>query len=46
MQEIEDIYQHKQISQRVYVKAKLLLHGVQTEMSARRSQHYTTEEHL
>ena len=43
---IEDMYQHEQITQRVYVKAKLLLHGAQTEMLAKRNQHYTTEERL
>ena len=32
---IEDLYQHEQITQRVYVKAKLMLHGAQTEMPAR-----------
>ncbi|GAC1299496.1 MAG: hypothetical protein NVSMB27_39590 [Ktedonobacteraceae bacterium] len=35
MQDFEDLYQHEQITQRVYVKAKLLLHGAQTEMPAR-----------
>jgi hypothetical protein len=34
-QDIEEMYQHEQITQRVYVKAKLLLHGVQTEMPAK-----------
>jgi hypothetical protein len=34
-QDIEDMYQHEQITQRVYVKVKLLLRGAQTEMPAR-----------
>ena len=29
------MYQHERITQGVYVKAKLLLHGAQTEMPAR-----------
>jgi hypothetical protein len=32
MHDIEDMYQREQISQRVYVKAKLLLRGAQKEM--------------
>lgn len=32
MQDIEDLYRQEQITQRVYVRAKLLLHGAQTEM--------------
>src|SRR6266571_6791524 len=32
---IEDLYQHEQITQRVYVKAQLLLRGAQTGMPAR-----------
>ena len=35
MQTIEDLYQHEQITQRVYVKAQLLLRGAQTGMPAR-----------
>ncbi len=34
---IEDLYQHEQITQRVYVKAQLLLRGAQTGMPARMS---------
>jgi hypothetical protein len=33
-QDIEDLYQHEQFTQRVYVKAKLLLHGAQRGMPA------------
>jgi uncharacterized protein YqgQ len=33
-QDIEDLYQHEQITQRVYVKARLLLRGAQTETPA------------
>ena len=35
LQDIEDLSQHEQITQRVYVGAKLLLHRAQTEMPLR-----------